>query len=74
MMMDFIRETPFTALLIYAALIMSQLLQWVIAIVELHLGEYTKRSDFLVRMFPGHFFVITARFFWRTFENFMLLE
>lgn len=73
-MINFIAETPFITLLIYALLILFQLMQWVVAIVELHMGEYTKRSIFLVRMFPGYFFVVTARFLWQTFENYMMLE
>lgn len=74
-MTNFIAETPFTALLIYALLILSQLIQWIVAIVDLqHISKYTKRSDFLIRVFPGYFFVVIARFIWRTSENYMMLK
>ena len=74
-MINFIAETPLIAFLIYVSLILLQLVQWVAVITTLSIGkDYTKKSDFLIRMFPGYFFIVIALFIWNTFEKFIMLD
>ena len=51
-----------------------QIVQWAIVLTNLYEKKYKTKKEFFLKMTPGYYIVLMIRFFWKIFENFMLLQ